>query len=90
MRYNKEDAQMTQGLAVLCMVILHLFCRTGSDVLGTPLIWINESTPLVFWFGFLRKSVYRFIPSAPVMRSSCCGKREKVISVPEWAEVFGY
>lgn len=52
MRYTKEDAQMTQGIAILCMVILHLFCRTGSDVLGTPLIWLNESTPLVFWFGF--------------------------------------
>ena len=52
MRYNKEDAQMTQGLAVLCMVILHLFCRTGSDVLGTPLIWLNATTPLVYWFGF--------------------------------------
>lgn len=52
MRYTKEDAQMTQGIAILCMVILHLFCRTGSDVLGTPLFWFNESTPLVFWFGF--------------------------------------
>lgn len=52
MRYTKDDAKMTQGLAILCMVILHLFCRTGSDVLGTPLLWINESTPLVFLFGF--------------------------------------
>ena len=52
MKYSKEDAQMTQGLAILCMVILHLFCRTGSDVLGTPLIWLDSSTPLVYWFGF--------------------------------------
>lgn len=52
MRYRKEDAQMTQGLAVLCMVILHLFCRTGSNVLGTPLIWLDPETPFVFWFGF--------------------------------------
>ena len=52
MRYSKEDAQMTQGLAVLCMVVLHLFCRTGNDVLGTPLVWLNPSTPLVYWFGF--------------------------------------
>jgi hypothetical protein len=52
MRYNKEDAKMTQGLAVLCMVVLHLFCRTGSDVLGTPLLWFDSVTPVVFWFGF--------------------------------------
>ncbi len=52
MRYSKEDAQMTQGLAVLCMVILHLFCRTGDSVLGTPLIWLDPATPLVYWFGF--------------------------------------
>lgn len=52
MRYRKEDAQMTQGLAVLCMVILHLFCRTGDNVLGTPLIWLDPATPLVYWFGF--------------------------------------
>ena len=58
MRYNKEDAQMTQGLAVLCMVILHLFCRTGSDVLGTPLIWLNATTPLVYWFGFFAEICY--------------------------------
>lgn len=52
MLYNKEDAVMTKGLAILCMLILHLFCRTGKDVYGTPLIWINETTPLVFYFGF--------------------------------------
>lgn len=43
---------MTKGMAILCMLILHLFCRTGTDVYGTPLIWINETTPLVYWFGF--------------------------------------
>lgn len=52
MRYRKEDAQMTQGLAILCMVVLHLFCRVGSDVLGTPLLWLDSETPFVFWFGF--------------------------------------
>lgn len=51
-RYSKQDAAMTKGFAILCMVVLHLFCRQGADVLGTPLIWIDETTPLVFWFGF--------------------------------------
>lgn len=50
--YNKEDARMTKGMAILCMLILHLFCRTGNDVLGTPLIWLDETTPLVYCFGF--------------------------------------
>lgn len=50
--YNKQDAVMTRGFAILCMIVLHLFCRTGSDVFGTPLIWLNSETPLVFWFGF--------------------------------------
>lgn len=39
-------------MAILCMIVLHLFCRTGEDVLGRPLLWINQSTPLVFLFGF--------------------------------------
>lgn len=50
--YNKEDAKITKGLAILCMLCLHLFCRLGDDVFGTPLIWINEKTPLVYYIGF--------------------------------------
>lgn len=50
--YSKRDATMTKGMAILCMLVLHLFCRTGKDVLGTPLLWLNKTTPLVFWFGF--------------------------------------
>lgn len=51
-KYNKQDAVMTRGFAIICMVVLHLFCRAGADVFGTPLIWINSETPLVYWFGF--------------------------------------
>lgn len=50
--YSREDAKMTQGFAILCMLLLHLFCRAGSSVLGTPLIWISADKPLVYWFGF--------------------------------------
>ncbi len=50
--YDKHDAQMTRGLAILCMVVLHLFCRKGADVFGTPLIWLDETTPFVYLFGF--------------------------------------
>lgn len=43
---------MTKGFAILCMIVLHLFCRIGDDVLGTPLLYINRSTPFVYLFGF--------------------------------------
>ena len=75
--YTKQDAKMTQGLAIVCMVVLHLFCRQGRDVLGQPLIWLNETTPFVYWFGFLRKSVYRSMLYVWVMRKGCCWKTEK-------------
>lgn len=52
MVYGKKEAKMTQGFAILCMLVLHLFCRKGNDVLGTPLIWLNDDTPLVYVFGF--------------------------------------
>lgn len=52
MEFSKKDAKMTQGFAVLCMLVLHLFCRTGADVLGTPLLWLNGETPFVYWLGF--------------------------------------
>mgnify|MGYP000118568910 CR=1 FL=1 len=59
--YSKQDAVMIRGLAILCMVVLHLFCRTGKDVFGKPLLWINSTIPVVFLFGFFRKFAFRFI-----------------------------
>ncbi len=50
--YKKQDAQMTRGLAILCMVILHLFCRKGIQVVYSPILWVNEEKPFVYWFGF--------------------------------------
>ena len=44
---------MTKGLAILSMVVLHLFCRKGENVFGTPLFWLNTDTPFVYIFGFL-------------------------------------
>ena len=29
---SKDKTLMTKGLAILCMVILHLFCRKGNEV----------------------------------------------------------
>lgn len=50
---SKEQIQMTKGIAIISMVVLHLFCRKGIEVYGTPLIWINSETPFVYYFGFL-------------------------------------
>lgn len=52
MNYSKNDALMTKGMAIICMITLHLFCRLGKDILGTPLIWLNNKIPLIFLFGF--------------------------------------
>ena len=50
--YNKNDARMTQGFAILCMLCLHLFCREAPDLPGKALIWLNSTTPLLCWIGF--------------------------------------
>lgn len=50
--YAKSNAIMTRGYAILSMCILHLFCRLGTDVYGTPLIWLTAEKPLVYLFGF--------------------------------------
>lgn len=53
MELNKKDIKITKGLAIVSMVVLHLFCRKGADVYGTPLLWINNDTPFVYYLGFL-------------------------------------
>ena len=73
MSYGKKDALMTRGLAILTMVVLHLFCRRGADVYGTPLIWINEDTPLVYWFGF-------FSEICVALYSICAGYAQGLLS----------
>lgn len=51
--YGKKDAVIMQGFAVITMLTLHLFCRdANSGLYGTHLLWINETTPLAYWFGF--------------------------------------
>ncbi len=51
MGFNKNDAKMTKGLAILCMVILHLFQRL-SDLPYTPLLYIGGN-PFVYYLGLL-------------------------------------
>lgn len=65
---------MTQGLAILSMLVLHLFCRKGADVYGTPLIWLNDTTPLVYCFGF-------FAEICVPLYSICAGYAQELLAL---------
>ncbi len=71
--YQKKDAVMTRGIAILSMLILHLFCRKGAEVYGTPLIWLNETVPLVYYFGF-------FAEICVSLYSICAGYARELLS----------
>lgn len=49
MELTKQDTQMAKGVAVLGMVMLHLFCRQG-DLPYTPLLWCGD-VPLIYYLG---------------------------------------
>lgn len=49
---SKQESKMLQGLSVLAMVCLHLFCTLSYSELYTPLIYIKD-IPLVFYFAQL-------------------------------------
>lgn len=53
MELEKKDTQMAQGVAILTMIIVHLFAKKGADVYGSPLIWVKPGVPLVYYLGFL-------------------------------------
>lgn len=53
MELEKKDMRMSQGAAILMMVIVHLFAKKGADVYGSPLIWVKPGVPLVYYLGFL-------------------------------------
>ena len=49
MELTKQDTQKAKGVAIIGMVMLHLFCRLG-DLPYRPWIWIGE-TPLIYYLG---------------------------------------
>lgn len=49
MELTKEDNQMAKGIAIIGMVMLHLFCRR-DNLPYTPLLWIGN-VPLIYYFG---------------------------------------
>ena len=51
MELTKQDSKMIQGLSILAMLCLHLFCRSHQG-LYTPLLYIN-GIPLSYYLGQL-------------------------------------
>lgn len=49
MELTKQDTQKAKGVAIIGMVMLHLFCRLG-DLPYAPWVWIGE-TPLIYYLG---------------------------------------
>lgn len=49
MELTKKDSLMAKGIAILGMLMLHLFCRI-DNLPYTPIVWIGD-TPLVYYLG---------------------------------------
>lgn len=49
MDITKRDSKMLKGVAILSMLMLHLFCRR-ENLPYTPLVWLGD-TPLIYYFG---------------------------------------
>lgn len=45
MEISKQDSKMLKGVAVLGMLLLHLFCRK-ENLPYTPLLWL-QGVPLI-------------------------------------------
>lgn len=71
MELTKNDVKMTKGVAILFMVLLHLFCQKGNFPYE-PLIFIGEN-PLVYYIGL-------FGDCCVVMYCFCSGYAHKIIN----------
>lgn len=72
MDITKRDSKMLKGVAILAMLMLHLFCRR-DNLPYTPLLWIGD-TPLIYYFGLFGDicvAIYCFVSGyAHYMQSS--------------------
>lgn len=51
MELTKQDTKKAKGVAVIGMIMLHLFCRL-EHLPYTPLLWVGDA-PLVYYLGLL-------------------------------------
>ena len=49
MELTKRDDQMAKGVAIVAMLMLHLFCRT-EKLPYEPLVWVGD-IPLIYYLG---------------------------------------
>ena len=72
MDITKRTSKMLKGVAILSMLMLHLFCRR-ENLPYVPLLWIG-GTPLIYYFalfGDICVAVYCFVSGyAHYMQSS--------------------
>lgn len=72
MDITKRDSKMLKGVAILAMLMLHLFCRK-DNLPYTPLLWVGNA-PLIYYFGLFGDicvAVYCFVSGyAHYMQSS--------------------
>ena len=62
MELTKNQIKMTKGIAILFMLLLHLFCTRSYEGLYTPLVFIGDA-PLVYYlalFGDCCVAIYCF------------------------------
>jgi len=50
MEFSKQDMKIQKGVAILFMLLLHLFCRKEIEGLYEVFFYINE-VPLIYYFG---------------------------------------
>ena len=91
MALSKDDSKMLKGVAILSMLMLHLFCRT-DNLPYTPVLWIG-SIPLIYYFGLFGDicvSIYCFISGyAHYYQSSCLVKtRDRYLHLLRFFIVF--
>lgn len=50
MELTKQDMNQTKGVAIIMMLLLHLFCRKDFEGLYVPFLYIGE-VPLIYYIG---------------------------------------
>ena len=60
MELTKSQIKTTKGIAIIFMLLLHLFCTKSYEGLYTPIILIG-SIPLVYYLALFGSSQFPFI-----------------------------
>lgn len=48
-----SDIQMSKGYAIICMLLLHLFCMPLESFTGRPLVVLSNGVPILYYLGWL-------------------------------------